>query len=102
MPTNFTNAVSAICCKAVAVTLPTIADSDDTLAVPIPGDVIDAARNDRIFPLGVDGFDGIPYTDLARYVTRRDPEPRRGESCNGCGSGMAGILLAECWVVDTA
>ena len=102
MPAHLTNTVSAVGGEAVPEPLAAVADGDDALAVAVPGDVGDAARDDGVLALGVDGLDGVPHAHLARDVARSDPEARGGELGDGRGGRVAGVLLAEGGLVDAA
>ena len=56
MSRDLANAVPTVCCDAVSETFFAVSYSDDSLAVAIPRNVIDAARNDVIFSCFVLAF----------------------------------------------
>lgn len=102
MARDLADAVAAVGGDAVAEALAAVADGDDALRVAVPGDVVDAARDDVVLALCVDGLDGIPDADGARDVARRDVEARGGEAGDRGGGGVAGVLFARGRVVDGA
>lgn len=102
MARDLADAVAAVSGDAVAEALAAVADSYDALGVAVPGDVVDAAGDDMVFTLGVDGFDGVPDADGAGDVTGGDIETRWGEAGYGGIGGVASVLFTLGGVVDGA
>ena len=99
---DLADAVAAVGGEAVAEALAAVANGDDALAVAVPGEVGNAARDDGVVSLGVDGLDGVPHAHLARDVGRGDPEARRRELGDGGGGRVARVLLREVGIIDAA
>lgn len=94
--------VTAVGGDAVAEALAAIADSDDALRVAVPGNVVDAAGNDVVLALGVDGLNGVPDTNGAGDITGSDVEARGGEAGYSGVGGVACVLFTLGRIVDEA
>lgn len=79
-----------------------IAHSDDPLTIPIPGDIIDPASDDVIFPFRILSAHGIPHADAARDIPRGDVESAGGKAGDTGLGGVLGVLFANCRVIDVA
>ena len=67
MPTDLADAVSRVCGNAVTISLFSVSDSDDALAVAIPCDVVYATGDDRVLSFSDAAAIGraIPHSDYA-------------------------------------
>lgn len=80
-----------------------VAHRNDALALPVPGQVTNRARDDVEFTLSDKvGADAVPDADLSRGITGGDIVARRGEAGDGYGGGVAGVLDADGRVIDGA
>jgi len=86
----------------VAETLFTVTDSDDTLRVAIPSDVVDAASNDVVFSLGGALALAVPYTYGTRDITTGYVKATGRETRDGGLGDMVGVLSCDARVVNVA
>ena len=71
-----------------------VADGDDALAVAVPGEVVDFARDDRVFAFRGAGARGaaVPDADGAGGVAGGTVVAGGGDAGDGCRGGVAGVL----------
>lgn len=69
---DLADAVARVGGDAGAEALTAVADGNEALRVAIPGDVVDAAADDVVLALGVDGLEGVPDAHGAGGVAGRD------------------------------
>jgi len=86
----------------VAKALFTVSHSNDTLAVTVPGYVIDAACDDVVLAFGVLRAVCVPDTDTPCNVPTGDVVAGGREASDGSLGGVLGVLLAFGGVVDGA
>lgn len=99
---DLADAVPTVGRNAVAEPLASVPNGDDALGVAVPGNIVDATRNDVVLALGVDGLDGVPDADGTGDVSRGDVEAGGGEAGYGGAGGVAVVLFALRRVVDGA
>lgn len=94
--------IAAVGSNAMPKSLFPVSNSDNSLRVAIPGEVIDPAVDNRVFTLGYPVSDTIPYSHYTGGITARNVESRGRKSCN-CSLGfMFCVLGRDGGVVDRA
>ncbi len=86
----------------MAEALFTVSDSNDSLAVTVPGYVIDAPCNDVVLSFGILRAVCVPNTDTACSISTGDIVAGGREASDGGLGGVLGVLLALGGVVDGA
>lgn len=100
MAVDLADCVSAVPRNAVAVSLLSVAHGDDTLRIPIPRKVVDAAVDDAVFAFGDSVPYAVPNTDQTRSIAAGNVKARRREAGHGRLGFVFGILLSNGGVVD--
>ena len=102
MAADFADAVPGVSGDAVAEALFAVADGDYALGVPVPGDVVDGARDDVVLPLGGAFACAVPDANTTAAVAASDVEAGGGEAGDGRGGGVLGVLGRIGGVVEGA
>jgi len=89
---DLANTVAAVPCDTMAEPLPAISNSDDALAVTVPGNVVDPSGDDLVLAFCGTFPYTIPDLDVARSISACNVEARRTEPGNGGVCGMIDIL----------
>jgi hypothetical protein len=86
----------------VAETLFTVTDSNDTLRVAVPSNIVDTTSNDVVFSLGSALALAVPHTYGTRDITTGYVVAAGRETGDGGLSDMVGVLSCNARVVDVA
>lgn len=94
MAADLADCVARVGRHTMAISLLTVSNSDDTLAVAIPSYVIDAPIDDRVvaFCSARAVWGAIPDTDNARDIAGSAVEARGTEAGDGGEGSMLGVL----------
>lgn len=100
MAVDLSDGVSTVPGDAVSKSLLSITDGNNALRIAVPGQVVDAAIDNAVFPLGDALADTIPYSHSTGGITTGDIESRGREPSDGCLGLVFGVLSGDCGVVD--
>lgn len=90
----FSHGITAVGGDTMSESLFPIPYGDNPLRVPIPGQVIDPAVDDRVFTLSYALSDTVPHSHYSRGVATRNVETRGGKPCN-CSLGFVFCVLGR-------
>ena len=100
VPGNLSYSVAAVGRDAVPEALLAIAHGNETLAVAVPGQVLDRPAHDGVFAFGGTFACAIPDPHRADGVSRRDIVARGREAGDRSEGGVAGVLRTCGRVID--